>query len=84
MRKIIGAAYVSLDGVMQGAGGPNDDPSGGFKYGGWWRPVGDGDEAIGKMQGDGEAHSGHRATRKEMGAGKNWLVSIFLYATTIG
>lgn len=52
MRKIIGAAFVSLDGVMQAAGGPTDDPTGGFKYGGWWKPVADGDEAIGKTQGD--------------------------------
>lgn len=35
MRKIIGAAFVSLDGVMQGPGGPHEDPTGGFTEGGW-------------------------------------------------
>jgi dihydrofolate reductase len=35
MRKIIAAAFVSLDGVMQAPGGPEEDPTGGFRYGGW-------------------------------------------------
>ena len=35
MRKIVGAAFVSLDGVMQAPGGPTEDPTGGFEYGGW-------------------------------------------------
>ena len=46
MRKIIGAAFVSLDGVMQAPGGPSEDPTGGFRYGGWTPAVCD--EEIGR------------------------------------
>jgi dihydrofolate reductase len=35
MRKIMVAALITLDGVMQAPGGPEEDPSGGFKFGGW-------------------------------------------------
>ena len=35
MRRIVGAAFVSLDGVMQAPGGPSEDPTGGFIHGGW-------------------------------------------------
>jgi len=35
MRKIIVGAQVSIDGVMQAPGGPTEDPTGGFKFGGW-------------------------------------------------
>lgn len=41
MRKIIITASVTLDGVMQGMGGPNEDKSGSFKYGGWSVPHAD-------------------------------------------
>ena len=53
MRRIIGAAFVSLDGVMQGPGGPSEDPTGGFKYSGWLPPVGDDaiDNKIGELFG---------------------------------
>lgn len=35
MRKIIVGAQVSLDGIMQAPGGPTEDPTEGFKFGGW-------------------------------------------------
>jgi dihydrofolate reductase len=35
MRRITGAAFVSLDGVVQAPGGPDEDRSGGFELGGW-------------------------------------------------
>ncbi|OAP42765.1 dihydrofolate reductase [Sinorhizobium glycinis] len=38
MRKIVVGAFVSLDGIMQAPGGPDEDPVGGFKYGGWAFP----------------------------------------------
>jgi dihydrofolate reductase len=46
MRKLIASTFVSLDGVMQAPGGPEEDPTGGFEFGGWtfnyW------DEAMGR------------------------------------
>ena len=38
MRKLIVGAQVSLDGVMQGPGAPNEDQTKGFKFGGWAMP----------------------------------------------
>jgi len=41
MRKIIVLSMISLDGVLQAPGGPEEDTSNGFKYGGWVAPYGD-------------------------------------------
>jgi len=51
MRKVITGAFVSLDGVMQAPGGPEEDPSGGFKYGGWVAPLADEDPVFGEEMG---------------------------------
>ncbi len=47
MRKIIVLSMITLDGVMQAPGGPEEDTSGGFKYGGWVAPYSD--EVYGKV-----------------------------------
>lgn len=43
MRKLTGAAFVSLDGVMQAPGGPEEDPTSDFRLGGWVAPLWDPD-----------------------------------------
>ena len=41
MRKLNVLEFISLDGVIQAPGGPEEDTSGGFAYGGWTGPHGD-------------------------------------------
>lgn len=50
-RKLTGAFFRSLDGVVQGGGGPDEDPSGGFRFGGWTVPLTDAsmDAPTGKL-----------------------------------
>ena len=45
MRKITVLEHITLDGVIQAGGGPDEDTSNGFAYGGWCAPFDD--EAIG-------------------------------------
>ena len=41
MRKIVALTMISLDGVMQAPGGPDEDTTGGYQYGGWTRTYSD-------------------------------------------
>ena len=41
MRKLTGAVFLSLDGVMQAPGGPEEDPTSDFRCGGWVSPLWD-------------------------------------------
>lgn len=50
MRKLIVLSFITLDGIMQAPGGPEEDTSGGFKYGGWTAPYFD--EFSGKIMGE--------------------------------
>ena len=48
MRKLVVNTFMSLDGVMQSPGGPDEDPTGGFAYGGWGANYVD-DEMMGRV-----------------------------------
>jgi dihydrofolate reductase len=50
MRKLIVLTFISLDGVMQAPGGPDEDPTGGFNFGGW--VAGYWDDFMGKVMGE--------------------------------
>jgi dihydrofolate reductase len=51
MRKLVVLSFISLDGVMQAPGGPEEDTSGDFKFGGWTVPYFDdfGGEEMGEQ-----------------------------------
>jgi len=54
MRKLIASAFVSLDGIMQAPGGPEEDPTGGFTMGGWMFNFADDSLDISEAGFDGE------------------------------
>jgi len=51
MRKLAIVEFLTLDGVMQGLGSPDEDREGGFEHGGWGRPYGD--EVLGRKAAEG-------------------------------
>lgn len=56
MRRVLINEQVTLDGVMQGPGAPDEDRSGGFEHGGWAMPYFD--EVMGEAAGDGMGSAG--------------------------
>jgi hypothetical protein len=56
MRRVVVINHVTLDGVMQGPGRPDEDTRGGFEHGGW--AAGNNDDVIGAAVGERMAESG--------------------------
>ena len=71
MRKLGVVEFITLDGVMQGLGGPDEDREGGFDLGGWSGPYGDDVLAKHAGQGIGQTSAylfGRRTTPSHMAA----------------
>jgi dihydrofolate reductase len=56
MAKVVVINHLTLDGVMQAPGRPDEDLRGGFEHGGWARP--NTDEVMGRVMGEGMAQGG--------------------------
>ncbi|MGH8825135.1 MAG: dihydrofolate reductase family protein [Jiangellaceae bacterium] len=56
MRKVAVTEHLTLDGVMQAPGRPDEDTRGGFEHGGWAMP--NNDEVMGRVMGEGMAQGG--------------------------
>ncbi len=56
MRKIIVLSFITLDGVMQAPGGPEEDTSEGFEYGGWTVPYFEEDDLLGQVMDEQTGH----------------------------
>jgi dihydrofolate reductase len=56
MSRLVVINHLTLDGVMQAPGRPDEDRRGGFEHGGWARPYGD--EVMGRVMGEGMAKGG--------------------------
>jgi len=54
--KVVAVEHLTLDGVMQAPGRPDEDRRGGFAHGGWAQP--DNDEVMAKAMGEGMANGG--------------------------
>src|ERR1041384_7602475 len=73
MRKLTGAVFQSLDGVMQAPGGPDEDPTSGFTLGGWTHPFFTGDMGPfeGIISGEYDLLLGRRAYNISSAYGRN-------------
>lgn len=56
MRKLVAGTFLTLDGVMQAPGGPNEDRDGGFRHGGWLVPYFD--DKLGEIMTEWTRHAG--------------------------
>ena len=56
MRKIIALSFITLDGVIQAPGGPEEDTSGDFEYGGWTVPYFEEDDLLGQVMDEQTGH----------------------------
>ena len=68
MRKLVAVEFLSVDGVMQGLGSPEEDRDGGFEHGGWGIPYGDALHEVVDTTGATTAYLFGRRTYEKMAA----------------